>query len=175
MFFTALGIALIAKANPLKFPSTSKSATATTTVSYMTAGVATTTHQYDAYSQPSGFAVDHATLFVSQYASSTASAIDINIEYSQDGIDWYQNGGGFTDAYASTTKVFDIEQTSKMRFGFASSTAGLPSPVAKLATTTRAVSVQTPTRFVRAIFSVPVGSTPTAVWSEWVPIRQVVE
>lgn len=176
MFVTAMGIALVAKANPLKMPATSRSATATTTVTYMTTGRATTTNQYDAYQQsatvPSAYALDKATLFIFMSGSSTASTLRTYIEYSQDGTDWYQDGGTLAEAYATTTKLYDISQVQGYTLNFASTTAGWASPKALSATTTRAITVKTPTRFVRAVFVVPVGSDPLAVWSEWVPIRQ---
>ena len=172
MFITALGIALVARANPLIFPSTSKSAAATTTHSYLTAGTATTTHQYDAYSQPSGFALDRAMLLIQHSASSSASVLRTYIEYSQDGQDWYQDGGTIADGYASTTKPFYLSAVQSYDNQFASTTAGWRSPGNRAATTTRAILVKTYTRFIRAVFVAPVGSDPSGVWSEWVPVRQ---
>lgn len=175
MFITALGLALVVQANPLKFANTSKSATATSTTTYITAGTATTTHQHDAYAQPSGFALNQAMLFIRHSASSSASVLRIYIEYSQDGVDWYQDAGTNSEGYASTTKPFDISRIQSFDNQFASTTAGWRTPGQFAATTTRAILVKTYTRFVRAVFVVPAGADPAGVWSEWVPIREVSE
>lgn len=180
MIATALGLAHVAGANPLRFPPTSKSAAATTTLSYLTAGTATTTHQYDSYqitslSNPSAFALDRALLLIRLSASSTPATLRAYIEYSQDGIDWYQDGGTNADGFATTTKPIDISQPAAYDLRFASTTAGHGLPGATSATTTRAILVKTYSRFVRAVFTVPAGSQPVNVWSEWVPVRQASE
>lgn len=174
MAATLLAIAGLAQANPLSFLSTSKSAAATTTQSFMTAGTATTTHSYDAYSQPSGFALNQATLLVQMGASSTASELRINIEYSHDNIDWFEDGGTLANNFATSSKPFDISQVNQFKLTFASSTPGGLSTVGD-ATTTRAILVKTPTRFMRAVFTLAAGSAGANVWSEWVPIKEASE
>ena len=179
---TILGIMNVASANPLRFPNTLRSATATSTVNYMAAGVGTTTSPtLDAFAQsstssgqPSAFAHDYATLFVQMGASSTVSALRINIEYSHDNMDWYEDTGSYYSGYATTTKPFDVGQVAQFHLGFASSTPGRVATEGD-ATTTRAIKIATPTRYVRAIFSVPAGAEGANVWSEWVPIKQTSE
>ena len=174
MFATFFGLFSLAGANPLKFPGTSKSAEATTTVSYLWTGNGTTTSPtLDAYSQPSAFAHNEATLFIQMGASSTASSMNINIEYSHDNIEWYEDGG--TYSVASTSKPFDISQVNQLRMTFASSTPNGLAAGASDATTTRAVKIATPTRYVRAVFTLVTGAAGANVWSEWVPIKEVSE
>lgn len=175
MLITAFLLVSVVEANPLRFGTSSKSATATTTATYISAGNATTTHAYDAYAQPSGFALDQAMLLFQHSASSTLSKVRVNIEYSQDGIDWYQDGGTSANGYATTSKPYNLTQVMQYENAFASTTAGLGAPAANAATTTRALLVKTYTRFVRAVFTVPTGDGAAAIWSEWVPVRQTSE
>ena len=175
IFVTAIGVVGIASANPLRFGSTSRSATATTSPTYMTSGTATTTSPtLDAYVQPSGFALDRATLLVRMGASSTASILNINIEYSHDAVDWYEEGGTLVNGYATTSNPFYLTPVKNYVMNFASSTPGLGT-LGSIGTTTRAIKVETPTRYVRAVFSIPVGASASNVWSEWVPIRETSE
>lgn len=161
----------VAHANPVFFAQTAQLATATTSVTYMSAGNATTTLQYDSYTAGNPTAAQNATLFVQFAGSSTASTLKINLEYSQDGIDWYQDGGTFSSSeYASSTKSFDVSTVNQYTFQFASSTVGLVTT--PTATSSRAINVPTPTRFLRAIFSIPVGSSAGAVWPQIIPAKQ---
>lgn len=162
----------IAKANTLLFPYTTSTATATTTPSFMTPGTATTTLVLDSYTAPGGYANDAATLFIQLSSSSTPTALNTNLEYSQDGVDWFEDGGTMAANYATTTKPFDISQVNQFRLNYASSTAGLGPVSATRATTTRALLVKTPTRFVRAIFTIPIGFGNGSVWASWIPNRQ---
>lgn len=171
-----LSVVLPASANPLRIGTSQRSATATTTVVAMTPGTATTTNTYDAYSQPSGFALNRATLFVQLGGATVPTAtMNINFEYSNDGVDWYEVAGGYNFGWATSTKPFDLAQVFQYKFNFASSTAGLGVVPLTDATTTRAILVDTPTRYVRAIFSVPPGASNVNVWSEWVPLRETSE
>lgn len=173
MAIVTLGVAVhVAKAGPLFFPVTTQTATATTTVSFLNAGTGTTTLSVNAYGSGTASAIKHGILLVQFAGSSTASTLKINKEYSQDNVDWYQDGGDFTDGFSTTTKPFDISQVNQYTFAFASSTAGLGSVPALQATTTRAINVQTPTKFIRFIFTLPVGSTNGAVWAQFVPVKE---
>lgn len=176
-----LGFASGVLANPLAFLFPGATATATSTTSYMTAGTATTTLTCDSYSancttsvnptgRPLGF--NRVALLVALSASSTGPTTRINTEYSQDGIDWYQDGGSGVETFATTTKPYDVSQVAQYNFAFASSTAGLGALSASSATTTRMIILKAPTRFIRAIFTVPVGSSPVGVWAQMVPTRE---
>lgn len=165
------------KASPSAFLPTTQSASATTTVSYLTPGTATTSLIYDSFSINNSGSVnktqltDMATLFIQLAASTTATKLNINLEYSQDGIDWFQDGGNIQNGFATTSKPFDIGQVSQYNFSFASSTAGLGG-AATIGTTTRAISVRVPTRYLRAVYSLAIGGGNGAVWSQIIPSRQ---
>lgn len=164
-----------ASANPLQTAPTTQTSTATTSPAYMTAGNATSTLLFDSYGSGTPKISDQATLLIQFSASSTVSVLNTNLEYSQDGIDWYQDGGVMENNFATTTKPFSITQVNQFSLQFASSTAGLPANKLTDSTTTRAIFVRTPTRFVRAVFTLPVGSTPGGVWAQWLASRQVSE
>lgn len=172
MILTAFAVV---RANPLQFVPTVQTATATTSPSYMTSGKATSTLVFDSYAVGQIKATDQAVLFLSLSASSTSTIFNTDIEYSQDNIDWYQDGGTFENGFATTTKPFNLSQVNEYAWQFSSSTAGLPAPSASNATSTRALYIKTPTRYVRAVFTLPAGSTAGAVWAQWVPSRQVSE
>ncbi len=175
--------------NPLSFLAPLATNTATTSPTYMTAGTATTTICYDSFSATGSctavatgatgrpLSSDRVALLVQMVASSTLTPLiqlRVNTEYSQDGIDWYQDGGTAQNNFATTTKPFDISQVPQYNLNFASSTAGLGAVPAGVttATTTRIIVLTTPTRFVRAIFTVPIGSGASNVWAQLVPSRQ---
>lgn len=71
------------------------SATATTSVSYMTSGTASSTYQIDnngvfsASKVPNMQSVDSVNVYVQYAASSTAAVLTIVPQWSNNGIDWY--------------------------------------------------------------------------------------
>lgn len=145
---------------------------ATTGVSYMTAGKATTTLACDMYSFPgSGQGIaQSAVLALQQAGTSTASIVDMNVEYSIDGVDWYQDA--LSDRSTTTPQFNGLVQT--FRNQFASSTAGLPAfSASSTATTTKMFTIKVPTRYVRVVFTVPVGSPASAIWAELIALKQV--
>lgn len=177
-----IGTAGVVYGSPFTFlvPATTSNNTSTTTTSYMTAGLATTTLTCDSYSvtcvttgaiaRPLGY--NRAILLLQMVASTTGTTLRINTEYSQDGIDWYQDGGAAVENFATTTKPFDVSQVAQYNLNFASSTAGLGAvPNVVNSTTTRAIILKTPTRFIRAIFTVPIGSGAVGVWAQMTPSR----
>lgn len=170
MFATMMSIFTVASANPIRFPASTLSATATTTVTYIWPGRATTTSAtLDAYTAPSPFANNYATLLVQMGASSTVSTLGINFEYSQNGNDWYEDAGMFSGGNATSTNY--VLAVRQVQLKFASSTpAGLAT--AGNSTTTRAIKVETPVRYVRAIFTVLPGTAGANVYYEWVPARE---
>lgn len=161
------------KANPIFAPITVQTATATSSLIYMTPGTATTTLTLDTYSSGNSRLAMNATLLVQFVGTSTASILNIFPQYSQDGIDWYQDGGSLINNFATTTKPFDIGQVGPFNYTFSSTS---PSFVAGNNTTsTRAVRVNTPTRYVRAVFTLPIGSANGAIWAQFVPTKEVAE
>lgn len=177
VFFSIKGIDK-ATANPSYFPVSSNcvlggSGTPTTSPTYITAGTATSTLNCDAYTLASNninpLAMDSAVLLMNFTGSSTASIVNINFEYSNDNIDWYQDG---FSASATTSSVVSIGTTRSLSWTFASSTAGLGNTLGN-STTTKAVPVPVPTRYVRAIFTMPAGSAAGAVWAQIIPKKEV--
>lgn len=173
------------KANPLFFPQTKSTATATTTINYMTAGTATTTLVYDSYTSGNPTGVLKGALLLQVVASSTNTTIRVNQEFSQgpeDGVtdclvtptacDWYQDSGSFSPNYSTSSRPFDLSVVNQYSLNFASSTAGLGAVSAQSGTTTRAISVNVPTRYTRFIFTIPVGSQAGGVWAKFVPVKE---
>src|SRR5437870_5803479 len=96
VFLASLAPAGVAFANPSYFANGTSTAAATTTKAFMTPGTATTTTPvFDSYAQTAAGGLttksDYAGLLVRLSASSTATVLSVNVEYSQDGIDWYRN------------------------------------------------------------------------------------
>lgn len=170
-----LGVTARVRANPLQFKPTTQTATATTSPAFLKAGAATSTLPFDAYATGQPYASDYATLFIQLAASSTSTTLNTDIEYSQDGIDWYQDGGTIENNFATTTKPFSITAVNEYQWTFSSSTAGLGAVSSSNATSTRALLIRTPTRYVRAVFTLPIGSAAGAVWGQWQPVRQATQ
>lgn len=166
-----------AHANIGGFPSGAKTSAATTTPAVMTPGTGTSTIVYDSYNlngtnEPTTGVVtdtDSATLLVQFLASSTASKLKIEYEYSQDGIDWYQDGVSNTFA-SSTDGVININLPNSFTWTFASTSLdGLPVSAANNLST-EIVPVITATRYVRAVIS-DTGAN-AEVWAQFVPKKQ---
>lgn len=165
-------LASTAYANPLFFPLTAQTNTATTSPAYMTPGTATSTLTYDSYAVGQPKANDFATLLVQFAGSSTAAVLGLNFEYSQDGIDWYKdNIVGEQGAVSTTSPTIIPSITNSISWTFASSTpGGVAVTNANSATSTKAFKIPVPVRFVRVIHSITGANG--AVWSQIVPARQ---
>lgn len=159
-----------AKANPSVFINTA-TATATTSPAYLTAGTATTTLTFDLGSGNSK-AADSAELLMMLAGSSTATTLNIDIQYSQNGQDWYATSNGWNADLVSTSTP-NISMVTQYTFPFASSTINRSVVTnANSATSTRAVDVPTPTRYVRAVFTLPVGSAGAALYASFTAKQQ---
>ncbi|MEK7180001.1 MAG: hypothetical protein AAB706_00840 [Patescibacteria group bacterium] len=161
----------LAGANPSQILE-SKTATATTTTTNMTAGTATTTLTFDTQNDAS-FPADSATLMI-QLTSSTTASILAEIQYSQDNIDWYQSS---LSERATTTPSQSIMAQQFFTFNWATSTVdktadGGAGIAAASSTAKRIVDVKTPTRYVRAIFTMPTGSNLSTLWAQFVAKKQ---
>ena len=158
-------------ANPLSFSRT-QTATATTSPVYMTAGTATTTLTHD-FGTGNNFSGDSASLLVQLAGSSTATVLNIDVEYSQDGADWYATSIGWNADVGVSTTSPALGPLQQIAFQFASSTINRSVVTnANSATSTRIVKIPTPTRFVRAILTLATGSTRGAVWAEFIGKKQ---
>lgn len=139
----------VVHANPSYFI-TKPSASATTTAeAYMTPGVATSTLTFDLLSNTAA-SVDTAALLTCFNASSTATVLTTNFEYSQDNSTWY---GSALTTLATSTAVM-VVSTNSNQWTFASTTVGGGNAEGLLGYSCKILSVPTPTRYVRAIQSV---------------------
>ncbi len=149
----------IVSANSSYFvPSTYLTTTATTTRTQLFPGTATTTFAYDTYSGGIAQPADTATLLLQQTASSAPALLSVTFEYSQDGVDWY---GDSLDI--ATTSIF-VSMAQNTTYQWQSSSTAVQK---------KAITVKTPTRYVRALFSA--SNATTSVWAQIVPKREVRE
>ena len=167
--------ATAARANPSYFYGSN--GTATTTVTYMTPGTATTTDVLKVQAVGTS-AADNAALLVQFTGSSTLSTLNIALEYSNDTVndcaatptacDWY---GDATMFGATTTQAVSLNPLHSYTLQFASTTVGGAAGTATR--TTRVLRLETPTMWVRAVATVPIGSTNGAVWLRFIGRKQV--
>lgn len=157
------GIALLsghsAQGNAFFVLPLTSSATATSSLSYVsTSGTtASATTTFDAYSNGSPRLANFATILSQYVASSTSSVWNLRVEYSQDGIDWYSD---FVNI-ATTSTAVSLAQNAQFTYTAVST-----------ATTTKAVRVATPTRFMRVVYNI--SGANGSVWTQIVPTREVI-
>ncbi len=161
--------------------------TATTTLTYMTPGTATTTVYWDSQlGGVSSFGSESAALLVAFTASSSVSTLQVNEEFSQgiagvdcvatpNACDWYEGTHTDINSYSTSTipSVIDIAQVPQFTWKFASSTVGgqALAPLGNRAT--RLLSVQTPTRYARFVITLKVVANGNgAVWADLVAKKQ---
>ncbi len=153
--------------------------TATTSVSYMTAGTATTTYYFDSQANGNPNGANSATLLWQFTASSTNSTQDMYLEYAHAGescitaptsCDWYYHA-------TSTVSNPSVAATSYFaRWQFASTTTGLGTSGASRGL--REIEIPTPTRYARVMFVIPsslIGAgtaSSSAVWAEIVAKKE---
>lgn len=178
--FGMLFIASQVRANPSQIIET-KSASATSTIAFMSPGAATTTVIMDA--QDDGGAIADLAAFAIQFTgSSTLSIINIAFEYAHDvnGLDcvnnpnkcdWYADELNFPNA-STTPSTIPLNTARLYSLTFASSTLGGGAIAASSTRTSRIINVPTPSRYVRAVITVPIGSLNGAVWSEFLRKRE---
>lgn len=164
----AMSFAVATRANPLFFLVPTTSSSATTTPTYLgSAGQATST-PLDAYNTSSNQAFDGLSLLVQQVASTSASITNIRFQYAiqlgtancvttPNACDWYDDN--FTPIGTTTNTVSLRPYVSFQLPGNASAS-----------TTTTIFKVQTPARYVRAIFTE--SGAAGSVWYAWQPTRQ---
>lgn len=164
------GVGTIAYANPLYVGTKAQTATASSTLSYLTPGMATTTLVYDSYEQfgtnetNSGnqTIANSIALGIQGIGSSTATVINIACEFSDNGTDWYQN-----EIFpASTSNPLNIATPFSFTFTNASSTiGGIAFNGFK-----KIMQCPLPLRYVRAIIT-DTGSS-TGIWATFIPTKQ---
>lgn len=177
-----------AKANPIFITPTFKTATATTTVTFIpSGGTATSSFAFDSYNTGNPRPANWATLFVALSATNTtqSATLNINVQYAQDNngqdcasaslavqnsCDWYEDSGTNLSTFATTTKIFDVSRASQFVYAFASTTPDFRA--ASTATSTRAIRINTPTRYTRVVFTTPPGAPSLAYWAQWIPVKE---
>lgn len=171
--------AIPAHANSVTFQRAGNTA-ATTSPVFMTAGTATSTYYYDA-GVGNNFAADNASFLVQFTGSSTPlSTLNIQFEYSQGAAgfncavtpgacDWYKDSllvGGIS----TTTQAAGLAVSNSYLLPMASTT--LNGVAGNSARTNRIINVPMPTRYVRAVLTLPIGSQNGAAWGEFVGKKQ---
>lgn len=171
ILFLSLCLAIgtnIAKANPSYTALSVQTATATTTASFIGVGTGTTTLMYDSYTASNTCGAttlanytiaDQATILTQLAASSTSSVLGIAVEYSNDCVDWYQDSVNVSTTTTPTALVNNLNAVNTFTW-IAPSTA----------TTSKAVLVKTPTRYMRVKYSLT--GAAGAVWGQIIPAKQ---
>lgn len=177
----AFSLFYVAKANPSFFmvQNNGTTTTATTSVVYMTPGAATTTKYFDS-GQGTANSADSAILEIQQTGSSTVSQINIAFEYARysgtdciatpSSCDWYATDLS-NQATTSATQDITLAQNFSMKFSSTTQGGAVGAGDGRLL---RIVNVPTPTRYVRAIITVPTssGMLNSGVWAEFIGKRQ---
>lgn len=177
LLFVVVGLV---KANPQFFQAESGTAAATSTMSYMTPGAATTTLTIDSYklvqsstetSNPTAY--NGLSLAVQFEATSTGSRLVRYYEYSSDNIDWYPQN---VELNINATTTIEVQHRKLYEFSFPAtstplSNAELPLTNGK-ARVHKIVDVPILARYVRVNFYIPVGSMNGAVWAEFMPRKE---
>lgn len=152
------------------------STTATSSIVYMSAGTATTTYYLDAGAAAAG-SVDSAVFTEILTGSSTATTLNTSFEYASGGdcianpnsCEWYSDRVSVGTSTVSNG-VLGMNPSFTYQLQFASTT--LNGAAGAAIKTTRIFSFPTPTRYVRAVLTMPVGSTAGSIWGEFVAKRQ---
>lgn len=175
---------LTVQANPSFFVNGSAtSSVSTSTLTYMTAGAATTTLIQPFYVSGNTNNINSATLLVQFTGSSTASSLKIEFEYADNTsgtncetapttCDWYRDDllGTGLGVVGTTSQVMNLNLTNSVFFSFSSTS--LQGSSALASRTNKIINVQTPSQYVRAVITMPAGSLNGAVWAKWLPVKE---
>lgn len=177
--FGFLALAQSTYASPMQFIQRSFT-NATGTPTYITPGLATTSLAID--TAPGGYALSKLVLVEQQTASSTGSILNTDFEFSPDmgvdctaiptGCDWYKPSLIQT---SSTSPTFVMDQFQTQSWKFASSSQGRAGIGANANRDFRVLSISAPMRYIRAIFTVPIGATNAGVWAMFIGTKEIGE
>lgn len=174
-FIAVFGFAGTAHANPSVFgTATSTNSAATTSPVYQAVGLATSTIVYDAYAPTGGsikYKADKLIMLNLFQGSSTLSTLVQQIEYSQDGIDWFRSNVFSSESLGTTTQPVNLSTPISFTMKFASSTVGgIGITTANSTFMTSAIIIPTPLRYTRLITGCT-GANCTS-WSTLIPMRE---
>lgn len=158
-----------AHANPSAFAPTKETASATTTLVFMAPGAATTTLTYDSLSGDS-VKIDSLTVAFQATASSTGPTLNVRLEDSPNGIDWYPRTVG-AGILATTT----LMTTPFNTLSFVLSTTTDNGGSGTSSRIHESFTVTAPMRWVRVVFSQPVGTTNLGLWAQMIPVKETPE
>lgn len=164
-------VGAVVHANPPFFLRTF-TASATSTLAYMTPGTATTTITFDAgVNQANGS--DMATLLIQYTASTTGPSLRFRQEFSSDNIDWYSENLGTVPTLMSlnSTTTALVSPFHDYTVNFATTTDnGGSGTNARIMTS---LQIPTPTRYTRVRFYVPASGGNGALWAEIAAKKQI--
>lgn len=165
-------IVSVAHANPIYVAPTVQTATATSSPAYMGIGLATSSLVYDAYANPTSnkYLPTKVAVGFQFVGSSTSAVLNIALEYSNDGIDWYRDTVVDGNSVGTTSPLTNISTTETYQWTY-SSTEKIETSTNASATTTRLIVIPTPTRFVRIVESMT--GAAGAVWTQIMPIKEI--
>lgn len=159
------------KANPSQIAPTAQTATASTTVAYITAGNATTTLSYDAYGNGQYTKADRALLVFQYTASSTNPKLNARVEYSVDNIDWYPQSAALNTSATTTVLTGTF---AEYQWNMATSTGDFAGS-GNANRLHQSVAIEMPTRYVRVKFYSPIGGGNGALWAQIIPSKERAE
>ena len=175
----------IAYANPSYFAAgVSTNYSASSSPAYLTGTVGTsTTPVYDTASSTEtvsggvSYKADSVGLLVQFTASSSLTVLNIAIEYSQDGVDWYRNYvlDPMQNSASATSSVYSVTAPFVLAMRYASSTVVGGAATAANGPMTNAFRIPTPFRYTRAVLytsGAGNGSSNATVWAKFVPSKE---
>lgn len=143
------------------------SASATSTLAYLSPGAGTTTLMIDT-GISANTAADNVTLLLQYTASGTAPTLAFRQEYSADNIDWYSE-----TLVSSTSQSILVSPYREYSIVFSTTTASGRGGSGTSARQMTSLQLPVPTRYTRVVFYVPAGGGNGALWSEFSAKKQI--
>lgn len=153
-----------ALANPIYLPPHNACSTAAATSSVLSLATTTPTITLtcDAFALAAGLydptAMQSAVLALQVKSLSTATILSITPQYSDDGVDWYDDNMG---AVGTTTGLTSVSQVKSFTW-----TMGTTSTSSKL------ITMVTPIRYIRVILQNSAGAPTSTVWATFIPRKE---
>lgn len=151
-------------ANRSEFPmdATCQTSAATSSPAYLLATASTSVITCDAYHMVNGnftpIALDSGVLLMQfKSASTTGATLTAKFQYSNDGVDWYGDNTGQNNI-ATTTGPVTIGADKSITWTAATTSA----------TSSEAIDIKTPTRFIRVTFTNPAGLATSSIWGQFI-------